>query len=159
MLSPERRLRANRDFRRVYAQGRSYVTPMTVLYVAPQPAAADTIITGIAGETSGPCCRIGFVVSKKQGKAVVRNRIKRRLREAVRLQLPRLRAGAYDLVFVARGRLQTATWEEVRAVVAELLRRARLLQEQNAALDLALPERKRTLRAGDPVIETDSPGD
>jgi len=46
--------------------------------------------------------RIGFTVTKKQGGAVVRNRIKRRLREAVRLSLPELLHPDCDYVFIGR---------------------------------------------------------
>ena len=120
MLPTEQRLRNNRDFRAIYARGRSYVHPLAVLYSVRR--------TGDA-VTAAPGRRIGFVVSKKQGDAVVRNRIKRRLREAVRLRLSDLRDGPYDVIFVGRGRLKTALWSEVQAAVDELLRRAGLFRE------------------------------
>src|SRR5207248_1397635 len=83
-----------------------------------------------AGESAqaAPGRRIGFVVSKKQGKATARNRIKRRLREAVRRLQPALREGPFDLIFVARGRLRTAAWPEVRAAVETLLHSAGMLR-------------------------------
>jgi ribonuclease P protein component len=119
MLPAPQRLRANQDFRRVYAHGRSWKNEFAVLY--------NMRRTGeVANEAPGR--RIGFVVSKKQGDAVVRNRIKRRLREAVRLRLPDLREGAYDLILVGRSRLKTASWPEVQAAVDDLLRRANLLR-------------------------------
>ncbi|HZO90151.1 MAG TPA: ribonuclease P protein component [Chthonomonadaceae bacterium] len=119
MLPEEQRLRDNRDFRRVYARGRSYANGLAVLYVLRRDAADTPAVPGR---------RIGFVVSKKQGGAVVRNRIKRRLREAVRLRLPALREGPLDIIFVARGRLKEASWPEVQAAVDDLLRRGRLLR-------------------------------
>ena len=84
-----------------------------------------------AGDSAqaAPGRRIGFVVSKKQGDAVVRNRIKRRLREAVRLRLPDLREGPYDVLFLGRSRLKAAPWPDVQATIDTLLRRAGLLRE------------------------------
>ena len=117
MLPAEQRLRENRDFRIVYARGRSHVHGLAVIYTLRR--------TG-ANAQAAPGRRIGFVVSKKQGDAVVRNRIKRRLREAVRIRLSELREGPDDIIFVGRGRLKSAAWEEVRAAVDELLRRADL---------------------------------
>lgn len=121
MLPADQRLRKNGDFRLIYKRGRENVHPMAVLYMMRR--------MGPDGEKVGR--RIGFVVSKKQGDAVVRNRIKRRLREAVRLRLPDMRPGAYDLVFVARGRLKTARWTEIQEAVDLLLQRTRLLIDNN----------------------------
>jgi ribonuclease P protein component len=118
MLPAEQRLRENRDFRTIYARGRSQVHDLAVIYVLRRAG---------SGAQAAPGRRIGFVVSKKQGDAVVRNRIKRRLREAVRLRLADLREGPDDIIFVGRGRLKSAAWEDVRAAVDELLRRAGLL--------------------------------
>ena len=122
MLPTEQRLRANRDFRIVYARGRSQVHALAVVYVWRRTGDA-------AGAAPGR--RIGFVVSKKQGAAVVRNRIKRRLREAVRLRLPVLREGMFDIIFVGRSRLATASWTEVCCAVEELLRRGGLMRQES----------------------------
>ncbi|HZP83779.1 MAG TPA: ribonuclease P protein component [Chthonomonadaceae bacterium] len=130
MLPADQRLRANRDFRRVYARGRSWKNEIAVLYSL-RRTATD------APETTGR--RIGFVVSKKLGDAVVRNRSKRRLREAVRRRLADLNEGPLDLVFVGRGRLRTATWPEVQAAVDELLRRGHLLRGEAARTKAAPP--------------------
>ncbi len=118
MMPAEQRLRNNRDFRLVYAKGRSRVGPLAVLYVWKRPADSPS---------PTPERRIGFVVSKKQGGAVDRNRIKRRMREAVRLRLPDLKEGPYDLIFVARSGLKTAEWPQIQAGLAELLRQSGML--------------------------------
>ena len=72
------RLLRHADFERVYKQGRRhFATHMTVFYLLPEKKEQK--------EHSLSGLRIGFTVSKALGGAVQRNRIKRRLREAVRL--------------------------------------------------------------------------
>jgi ribonuclease P protein component len=69
------RLLRHAEFERVYKQGRRhFAAHLTVFYLARKQS---------DGQSGGP--RIGFTVGKVLGGAVVRNRIKRRLREAVRL--------------------------------------------------------------------------
>jgi ribonuclease P protein component len=77
------RLLRHADFERVYKQGRRHFSAsMTVFYLPRQPQ-----ITAVqAAKPSGP--RIGFTVGRVLGGAVQRNRIKRKLREAVRLSRP-----------------------------------------------------------------------
>ena len=104
----------------MYKRGREYVHPLAVLYVMRRTGDEAVQIPGR---------RVGFVVSKKQGNAVVRNRIKRRLRESMRLLLDELKPGAVDLVFVGRGRLKTAAWPEIQDAVRVLLRRGGVLDE------------------------------
>jgi ribonuclease P protein component len=77
------RLLRHPDFERVYKQGRRHFsTSMTVFYLLRQPEVAG----GQAAKLSG--LRIGFTVGRALGGAVQRNRMKRRLREAVRLLRP-----------------------------------------------------------------------
>jgi ribonuclease P protein component len=61
-------------------------------------------------------------VSKKVGKAVVRNRVKRRFREAVRQELPSIRPGL-DLVFIARPSAAEASYWQIAEAVHAALRR------------------------------------
>jgi ribonuclease P protein component len=76
--------------------------------------------------------RCGFVVAKRIGTAVVRNRVRRRLREAVRLTLPRVRPG-WDLIFVARStELASVDFAAIRLMIENMLRRANLLIEEPA---------------------------
>ena len=96
-------LKKNSDFRRLYAKGKSAVTPFLVLYARPNRL----------GEN-----RLGYTVSVKIGHAVVRNRVRRRLREIYRLNAPQLRQG-HDIVIVARSR---AVGSEYRKLNAAFLR-------------------------------------
>lgn len=73
-----------------------------------------------------PYTRCGFVTGKKFGGAVQRNRVKRRMREAVRLQFARVARG-YDVVWIARSRLNDAPFAEIQNAVEQLLKRAGLL--------------------------------
>ncbi len=121
MLPAPNRLRKNRDFRLTYAKGRSHVHPLAVLYVLKRRLPDVRLVLLEPKPPLKP--RVGFVVSKKQGKAVSRNRIRRRLREAVRLSGLQKAVFPVDLIFVGRSGLKTASWKEVQAAVEELLRR------------------------------------
>jgi ribonuclease P protein component len=57
--------------------------------------------------------RAGFTATKRVGGAVVRNRAKRRMREAARLLLPQLARPGFDYVFIARGGATTRPWERL----------------------------------------------
>ena len=69
---------------------------------------------------------MGVAAGRKLGKAVRRNKAKRRLREVMRPLLPLLPQG-YDLVLIARQPLLEADFASLRAAVHTLLRRAGLL--------------------------------
>ena len=76
------RLLRHADFERVYKQGRRHFSAsMTVFYLQRQPEVAS-------GRNNASGLRIGFTVGRVLGGAVQRNRMKRRLREAVRLSKP-----------------------------------------------------------------------
>lgn len=85
--APAGRLKKRRDFLRASARGRRAARPGLVLQA-------------VAGEPGR--VRIGFTVTKKVGNAVVRNRTRRRLKEAARLTLPALHAEGWDLVLIGR---------------------------------------------------------
>ena len=120
VLPKEQRLRKNRDFRHIYSRGRSFANSLAVIYISRRTG--DSVAVASSR-------RIGFVVSKKQGGAVVRNRIKRHLQEAIRLNLAHISEEPIDIIFVARSALKNAEWTEILSAIEELLRRAKLWQE------------------------------
>lgn len=107
------RLQKSADFDRVRQEGRKYHNHLLVLFVAPNQLDRT---------------RFGFVVGKKRGKAVVRNKLKRRLREAARLKLAagRIKPG-YDVVVIPRSAAVMADYRALDAALEDLLARASLL--------------------------------
>mgnify|MGYP002583313937 CR=1 FL=1 len=71
--------------------------------------------------------QVGFAVNKKVGHAVVRNRVKRRLRECFRQQIPSLKNGFY--VFVARPEAADATYWQLEQAMRSLLKRHGLYRD------------------------------
>ena len=71
--------------------------------------------------------RIGFSVSKKLGTAVTRNRVKRRMREAITPLIPSIR-GNVNVIFIAREPIKEAAFEDIRAAMRNVLQRAGLLR-------------------------------
>jgi ribonuclease P protein component len=77
--------------------------------------------------------RYGFSVSKRLGGAVVRNRVKRRMREILRA-LP-LEAG-WDIIFIARPKAATASFADLKKKVRGLVSRAKILERDHEGAGL-----------------------
>jgi ribonuclease P protein component len=109
------RLTSRADFERVSTAGRRISCPQLVL----------TYATGMAGTP-----RIGFSIGRRLGAAVVRNRLRRRLREAIRPLLDDLPAA--DLVIAPRSSALSATSAELRETLRGMLTDAGLLGDQRS---------------------------
>ncbi len=109
----ERRLRLHRaeDFGNVRQQGRSHPHRWLMLNVLPNGLAHN---------------RYGIITSKRLGKAVTRNRVRRLLREILRQLNPGLRTG-FDVVIVARPAIVGQPFEAVQRIVRQLVMQSGLL--------------------------------
>ncbi len=97
-------LKKNRDFKYIYKRGKSAVSPVLAVY---------------ARKTRSEKNRIGITVSTKVGKAVVRNRVRRRIREAYRLNEARFEPGR-DIIVVARVRAANSSFSEIEGSLLSL---------------------------------------
>lgn len=110
------RLLRHADFERVYKQGRRHFSASMTVFYWPRPETAlgkETPRNTRFGAAVSPGLRVGFTVGRVLGGAVQRNRMKRRLREAVRMTRPRT-AMAVDVVINPRKSLLAADFADVR---------------------------------------------
>ncbi|GAB6934950.1 MAG: ribonuclease P protein component [Bacillota bacterium] len=114
-MERKRRLRKNEEFQRVFRYGQSVANRQLVVYVLPR--------------SDGGTFRVGVSVSKKLGKAVVRNRVKRLIKEAVRAHADKIRPGV-DVVFIARAPAIELDYHQMVRSVGHVLRRAGLITEE-----------------------------
>ena len=112
-MRPEVTVKENYEFRRMYRKGRSAVSPCMVVYCQKNRQGRS---------------RLGVTVSTKLGHAVVRNRVRRRLREIYRLNLNRTESG-YDVIVVARVRAAHTPYSKLEQEYLSLLGKLELLRE------------------------------
>lgn len=105
-------LKLNHIFRRLYSTT-GYANSYLVLY---------------ARKNRSNVNRVGITVGKKLGHAVLRNRIRRRLREIYRLEEARFSAG-WDIVVVARSRCLNAEFTKLTQAYLSLAEKAGILVE------------------------------
>jgi len=113
MLAQLNRIRKTREYEKVFAKtGKPFFAPELFIKVCP-----NNLIQS----------RFGFVVGEKVSKdAVVRNRVKRRLRAIVRKHLADIRKG-FDVVVVTRKPSSITTSKDLERILGDLLAKANLL--------------------------------
>jgi ribonuclease P protein component len=113
------RLTGNKRFSQIHQKGRSVANNFLVVRVLPNGLDYS---------------RFGFMVSKRLGNAVTRNKVKRRLREVAR-QTP-IRPG-WDAIFIARKGAESAKFQSLKHSAQNLLHRTQLIASDS---DLERPE-------------------
>ena len=106
------RLTSSRSFDYLYRKGTCVRDGLLVLYYAP----------------SNRGMRVGFSVSKKVGKSVVRNKTKCRLKEAFRKHIPEIKHG-FNYLIVARPQLAECDFHEIEERLVSLLAKAGMTTE------------------------------
>jgi len=115
-MKREFRLTRSLDYKRVRRTGRSFAHPLLVLLVAP---AQDKL--GL---------KIGITTGRSVGKAVDRNRAKRRLKALADNYLPTIQPG-WDIIIIARQPVVNAPFESIRQVLEVQLKRSGILKAQS----------------------------
>lgn len=112
MLTASYRLRSDADFRKVKAKGKLYQSPDFAL--------------AVLSKDTNDSSRFGFVVSTKISKsAVVRNKVKRILREAVTKVISEVKAG-YDCVFLVKTPILNSNKEDLMKEVERVMKIANI---------------------------------
>lgn len=104
-------LKLNKDFRKLYYRGKSCVCRNVVVYCM---------------KSSTDSNRIGITCGKSVGKAVVRNRLKRLVRESYRLMEPDLQKG-FDFVFVIRSRAVGKAFSDINRDMVYAMKKLSIL--------------------------------
>lgn len=114
MLRKHLRLRRRDDFERLRRSGETRTQTLMTLSMLPNALTHN---------------RYGFIVSRQLGGAASRNRVRRQLREAIRMLHPSLREG-YDIVIIARRALVGQPFAVIVRTIHELSRDSGLMQEE-----------------------------
>ena len=123
MLAAPNRLRESADFGTTVRRGRRAGGPLLVVHLlVPAGQAAGAPAGSGTGAVGDPPARVGLVVSRAVGPAVVRNRVKRRLRHLARERVAALPAGSL-LVLRAQPAAAGAAWAELGAELDRCLGR------------------------------------
>lgn len=99
------------DFKKAYDNGKSYGNRNLVLYIR---------------KNNFDYTRVGFTVSKKIGNAVVRNKIKRQMREIFREFEPCIKEG-YDLIFITRKNVPDISFQDLRSAFKHIIKISKMM--------------------------------
>lgn len=101
-------LKKDSDFRKVYKHGKSFANKYLVIYIL---------------KNKSDYSRVGISVSKKVGKAITRNRVRRLIKEAYRLNIDEKIKPGYDIVFIARVSSKDVTFKDIDKSIKNLVKR------------------------------------
>jgi ribonuclease P protein component len=113
MLSLKNRLKKKKDFERVFKEGKGLKEDFLILKMS---------------ENNLSQSRFGFIVGRKiSKKAILRNKLKRRLRELVRGKIEKIKKG-FDIIFIAQPGLENRDFWELEEILNKIFARAKLIK-------------------------------
>lgn len=107
------RLRKNMEFKKVYSGGKNYWNRNLILYIRKNKLSES---------------RYGITITKKIGNAVVRNKIRRRMKEIYRLNIYRIKDG-YDLIFIPKKNVVELSYKELESAIIHILKISGMLKD------------------------------
>ncbi|MFH1657667.1 MAG: ribonuclease P protein component [bacterium] len=114
MLLKENRLRNKKDFDKVFKEGRGFKEDFLYLKFR---------------NNNSEVSRFGFIVSQKiSKKAVIRNKLKRRLREIINTEMARIKNGI-DVVLITSPGLENRDFQKLKEIVVKTLAKARIRKD------------------------------
>lgn len=111
MLKKQDRIRLEKEYKSILSSGSKFYSQFFLLVVKKTSPEKKT--------------RFGFIASKKVGNAVVRNSVKRKLREIVRLSLNEIKPG-FDCVIIANPNTPNASYKELEKAFEKLIVKSNL---------------------------------
>ncbi|MBZ1345130.1 MAG: ribonuclease P protein component [Candidatus Nealsonbacteria bacterium] len=112
MLSKENRIKKKKDFERIFKEGQGFKEDFLFLKIA---------------QNNLNISRFGFIVSKNfSKKAVFRNKMKRKLRELVRIKLDKIKKGI-DGILIAQPGLAKKDFQETQEITNKIFRKAKII--------------------------------
>ncbi|MEG2869484.1 MAG: ribonuclease P protein component [Terrisporobacter sp.] len=102
-------LKKDSDFRKVYKHGKSFANKYLVMYIL---------------ENRSDLSRVGISVSKKVGNAIIRNKIRRRIKECYRLNVDENVKAGYDIVFIARVSSNEVEYKDIEKSINHLIKKS-----------------------------------
>ena len=108
-------LKKDSDFRKVYKHGKSFANRYLVMYIL---------------DNKSDSSRIGISVSKKVGNAIIRNKIRRRIRESYRLNGDENVKDGFDIVFIARVASKESEYKDIEKSIKYLMKKSGMQRNQ-----------------------------
>ena len=107
------KLRNNMEFKKVYNGGKNYWNRYLVLYVR-----KNNMINS----------RVGYSITKKIGNSVVRNKVRRRMKEIYRLKFNNIKEG-YDLIFIPKKNIVDISYKELESAMLHIMKLSKVYKE------------------------------